>query len=266
MDLVLEVQPCGEQMKAWREGATLKKVTDLGPFTNSILKNLGIDTIGRLQLSKVQLEVRHSLEAPGEPIRDIFFLESGIASVTTQFKDGFVVEAGMYGSDSLSGISAFMGARASLNASYIQIAGHGFSCKIDRAAHEFDCGGEFRSFALRAVQAQFVQSMQSAGCNAHHDLEPRLARWLLLVADRTLTSRFALSHDFISTMLGARRSTVSIAAGSLKRRGLIEYTRSNIHILDRNGLEARACECYRVLRDYLSDYSQYDSGLARPAA
>lgn len=266
MDLVPEVQPCGEQMKSVREESKLIKIIDPAPFTNSILKNLDADTIGRLQLRQVQLEVRHSLEAPGEPIRDIFFLESGIASVTTQFKDGFEVEAGMYGYDSLSGISAFMGARESLNASYIQIAGHGYSCKIKRAAEEFDRGGEFRSLALRAVQAQFVQSMQSAGCNAHHDLEPRLARWLLLVADRTQTTTFALSHEFISTMLGARRSTVSIAAGSLKRRGLIEYTRSNIHILDRNGLESKACECYRVLRDYLSDYTQYDSGLARQAA
>jgi CRP-like cAMP-binding protein len=244
----------------------LPKTIGTGPFINSILKNLDRETIERLQLRKVHLEVRHPLEVPGEAIRDIFFLETGIASVTTQFKDGFEVEAGMYGHDSLSGISAFMGARESLNASYIQIAGHGYSCKVKRAAAEFDRGGEFRSLALRAVQAQFVQSMQSAGCNAHHDIEPRLARWLLLVGDRTLTSRFGLSHEFISTMLGARRSTVSIAAGSLKRRGLIEYTRSNIHILDRLGLEAKACECYSVLRDYLRDITQYDSGLATPPA
>jgi CRP-like cAMP-binding protein len=245
----------------WKLGESLM---ELGPFHNLILKNLDADTIRRLMLRKVELELRHPMEVPGEAITDIFFLESGIASVTTQFKDGFEVEAGMYGFESLSGISAFMGARESLNASYIQIAGHGYSCRIKRAAAEFDRGGEFRSLALRAVQAQFVQTMQSAGCNAHHDIEPRLARWLLLVAERTQTDTFALSHEFISTMLGARRSTVSIAAGSLKRRGLIEYTRTNIHIRDRKGLEAKACECYKVLRDYLRDHTQYDSGLAGP--
>jgi CRP-like cAMP-binding protein len=239
---------------------------DLGSFNNAILKNLDAETIARLHLHKVRLELRHPLEVPDEPVRDIFFLESGIASVTTRFKDGFEVEAGMYGNDSLSGISAFMGARRSLNASYIQIAGHGFSCKFEQASEEFDRDGKFRSLALRAVQAQFVQSMQSAGCNAHHDLEPRLARWLLLVADRTQTDRFALSHEFIATMLGSRRTTVSIAAANLKRRGLIEYTRSNIHIVDRDALESRACECYGVLRDYLHNLTQYDSGLASPPA
>jgi CRP-like cAMP-binding protein len=238
----------------------------IGPFQQRNSQNLDAGIIARLRLKKVQLEVRHPLEVPGEPIRDVFFLESGIASVTIRFKDGFEVEAGMYGNDSLSGISAFMGARQSLNASYIQMAGHGFSCGFERAAEEFGREGKFRSLALRAVQAQFVQSMQSAGCNARHDLEPRLARWLLLVADRTQTDRFALSHEFIATMLGSRRTTVSIAAANLKRRGLIEYTRTNIHIVDRDALEARACECYGVLRDYLHNLTQYDSGLASPPA
>jgi hypothetical protein len=123
---------------------------DLGSFNNAILKNLDAETIARLHLHKVRLELRHPLEVPDEPVRDIFFLESGIASVTTRFKDGFEVEAGMYGNDSLTGISAFMGARRSLNASYIQIAGHGFSCKFEQASEEFDRDGN--SVPLLCVQ------------------------------------------------------------------------------------------------------------------
>ncbi len=233
-------------------------------FRNKILQSLDESTLARLHLEPVELPVRHPLESPGWPIRNIFFLESGIASVTTRFKDGFEVEAGMYGHDSLSGISAFMGTRESLNASYMQIAGHGFTCDVEHAAAEFQRGGHFHSLALRAVQAQFVQSMQSAGCNAHHEIGPRLARWILLCADRTESATFALSHEFLATMLGARRTTVTVAAGHLKRAGLVLYTRSNVQILDRAGLEDTACECYSVLREHLRNIVEYDSGMARP--
>ena len=233
-------------------------------FRNKILQSLDENTLARLHLEPVELPVRHPLEIPGQPVRNIFFLESGIASVTTLFKDGFEVEAGMYGHDSLSGISAFMGTRESLNASYMQIAGHGFTCDVEHAAAEFQRGGRFHSLALRAVQAQFVQSMQSAGCNAHHEIGPRFARWILLCADRTESAKFALSHEFLATMLGARRTTVTVAAGKFKRAGLIRYTRNNVQILDRPGLEGIACECYGVLREHLRNLSEYDSGLTRP--
>jgi CRP-like cAMP-binding protein len=238
----------------------------LRSFENTILSSLDADTIGRLHLRPLELPLRHPLESPGKPIRHIFFLESGIASVTTLFQDGFEVEAGMYGHDSLSGISAFMGTRESLNGSYMQIAGHGFACEVENAAAEFQRGGHFQSLALRAVQAQFMQSMQSAGCNAHHEIGPRLARWLLLCADRTDSTTFPLSHEFLATMLGARRTTVTVAAGLLKREGLIGYTRSNVQIIDRPRLEERACECYSVLRSHLRNILEYDSGLADPPA
>ncbi len=233
-------------------------------FRNKILQSLDESTLGRLHLEPIELPVRHPLELPGRPIRNVFFLESGIASVTTLFKDGFEVEAGMYGRDSLSGISAFMGTRESLNASYMQIAGHGFTCDVEHAAAEFQRAGHFHSLALRAVQAQFVQSMRSAGCNAHHELGPRFARWILLCADRTESATFALSHEFLATMLGARRTTVTVAAGKLKRAGLIWYTRNNVQILNRPGLEETACECYGVLREHLRNLSEFDSGLTRP--
>ncbi len=232
-------------------------------FRNKILQSLDENTLARLHLEPIELPVRHPLESPGRSVRNIFFLESGIASVTTMFKDGFEVEAGMYGHDSLSGISAFMGTRESLNASYMQIAGHGFTCDVEHAAAEFQRTGHFHSLALRAVQAQFVQSMQSAGCNAHHEIGPRFARWILLCADRTESATFALSHEFLATMLGARRTTVTVAAGKLKSAGLIRYTRNNVQILDRPGLEAVACECYGTLREYLRNLSEYDSGLNR---
>jgi CRP-like cAMP-binding protein len=237
-----------------------------GPFRNTILRNLPPASVARLKLRPITLEARHAIETPGEAITFVYFLEAGIVSVTTRFEDGSEVEAGMFGYESVSGISAFMGTRESLNAAYMQIAGHGYASPVAHAAAEFRRGGAFQTLALRAVQAQLLQSMQSAGCNASHDVEQRLARWLLLCADRTETDTLALSQEFMGDMLGARRTTVTMAAGHFKDRGYITYVRGKLRILDRPGLESSACECYHVLHNHLHDIKQYDSGIPKPAA
>jgi CRP-like cAMP-binding protein len=143
---------------------------------------------------------------------------------------------------------------------YTQIPGHGYSCTVQDAKKEFELGGDFQSLTLRYVQTQLLQAAQSAGCNAKHDLDQRLARWLLLCADRAHSNEFALSQEFIADMLGSSRPTVSTAAGLLKESGLIRYSRGVIRILDAAGLEAKACECYRVIRDHLDNYTEFDSG------
>ena len=112
---------------------------------------------------------------------------------------------------------------------------------------------------LRYVQAQLLQSAQSAACNAKHNMEQRLARWLLLCSDRVHTETFNLSHEFLADMLGSTRPTVSIAAGSLKEEGLIDYNRGVIRILDAKRLEERACECYQVIKNYLDNYAAFDT-------
>jgi CRP-like cAMP-binding protein len=112
---------------------------------------------------------------------------------------------------------------------------------------------------LRYVQAQLVQAAQSAACNAKHNIEQRLARWLLLCTDRARTETLKLSQEFLADMLGSTRPTVSIAAGTLKEEGLIDYNRGVILILDAKHLEERACECYHVIKDYLESYSDLNS-------
>jgi CRP-like cAMP-binding protein len=154
-----------------------------------------------------------------------------------------------------------MGKKRSLNRVYTQIPGHGYSCSVEAARREFNLGGVFQILALRYVQAQLVQAIQSAGCNAKHNVEERLARWLLLCADRTRSNTFEMSHEFLADMLGSSRPTVSIAAGVLKDAGLIEYSRGVISILDVNGLETRACECYHVIKEHLDNYAEFDSGI-----
>jgi len=158
-------------------------------------------------------------------------------------------------------VSALMGTKCSLNRVYTQIAGRGCASPVEAARREFALGGSFQQLALGYVQAQLVQVIQLAGCNATHNFEQRLARWLLVCADRAQCNTFHMSHEFLSDMLGSTRSTMSIAAAQLKQEHLIEYTRGVIHILDVKGLEKKACECYAAVEDYLDNYLQYDSGI-----
>lgn len=184
-----------------------------------------------------------------------------MASMTTTFKDGSQVEVGMFGYEGVIGVSALMGTKRSLNRVYTQIAGHGYSSPVEVARAEFRAGGTFQFLALRYVQAQLVQTAQSAGCNAKHNLEQRLASWLLLCADRAHTSHFKMPQEFLADMLGTTRPTVSLGAGHLKEEGLIEYNRGAISILNVEGLEKKACECYRIIKDHLDNYAEFESGI-----
>ena len=230
-------------------------------YKNTLLMALDGDIIARLRLQPVKFELKHEIENPDNPIDRLFFLEEGMASMTTTFKDGSQVEVGMFGYESIIGVSALMGTKKSLNRVYTQIAGHGYSCLVEDARREFRLGGKFQFLALRYVQAQLVQAMQTAGCNAKHNFEQRLARWLLLCADRAHVDTFKISHEFLADMLGGRRPTISTTAGILKRKGLIEYTRGEIRILDVAGLTKASCECYLIIKDHLDNYTKFDTAI-----
>jgi CRP-like cAMP-binding protein len=230
-------------------------------FKNSILKTLDRDAILRLGLHPVRFELQHEIEFPGNPIAHLFFVEEGMASMTTTFQDGSQVEVGMFGYEGVIGVSGLMGTKRSLNRVYTQIPGHGYSCTLEAAESEFRRGGKFQSLTLRYVQTQLVQAVQSAGCNAKHGVDQRLARWLLLCADRAHSNTFNLSQEFLADMLGSTRPTVSVAAGLLKDEDLIEYSRGVIRILDVKKLERRSCECYHIIKDHLDNYTEFDSGI-----
>jgi CRP-like cAMP-binding protein len=228
-------------------------------FKNILLKAFDTELISRLGLSAVIFKAGQRIEIPGQPIKHVYFLESGMASMTTIFADGREVEVGMFGYESVIGVSALMGTKSSLNHVYTQIEGTGHRCALETARKEFENQGMFQKLALRYVQAQLVQSMQSAGCAAMHNFEQRLSRWLLISADRAHVESFDMSQEFLSHMLGSTRPTVSLVAGTLKKEKLITYNRGRIHILDRKGLEERSCECYKIITDYLTDYEKFDS-------
>jgi CRP-like cAMP-binding protein len=236
------------------------------PFRNTILRCLGDEIVERLHLRPVKFELMHELEFPGKDIHHIFFVEEGMASMTATFQDGSQVEVGMFGYESIVGVSALMGTKRSLNRVYTQIPGSGFSCRLEAAMKEFALGGLFQDLALRYVQTQLLQAMQSAGCNARHSVEQRLARWLLLCADRAHSSRFQMSQEFLADMLGNTRPTVSTLAAVFKEEGFIKYSRGVIEIIDPARLEEKACECYHVIKDHLDNFAEFDSGTTELSA
>lgn len=229
-------------------------------FSNRILQNLSDETVSRLGLKVVTLPVGREIEAIGKSIRHVFFLESGAASMTATFKDGKQTEVGLFGFEGAIGISALMGTKRSLNRVYMQIAGHGLAAPVESCRHEFDTNSNFRDLMLRYVQTQLIQAMQSAGCNLSHHLEQRLARWLLLCADRSRADVFVLSQQFLAMMLGVRRSSVNLALGNLVDKQLIAIKRNQIALIDKVALERHACECYLVVKHHLDNFIEFDDG------
>ena len=228
-------------------------------YSNTVLVALDQSSRDRLHLQPITFAVEHEIEVPGRSLDHLYFVEAGMASMTTTFSDGSQVEVCMFGYESIIGVSALMGTKRSLNRVYTQIAGRGYSTTVELARAEFARGGLFQQLALRYVQTQLLQAMQSAGCNATHNLDQRLARWLLLCADRAHSTTFKMSHEFLAHMLGCSRPTVSLTAAQFKADGLIDYTRGEIRFLDVKGLLARSCECYRIIQNHLDNYAEFET-------
>lgn len=226
-------------------------------FRNTILQHLDEAALARLELRPIPLPSAHVLEQPGLEIEELTFVEEGVASMTTMFQDGSQVEAGMFGPESAVGVPALMGIKAGMNYVAVQVPGEAWVAPVNAARAEFRRMNCFHDLVLRYMQSQVVQATQSAGCNARHNVQQRLARWLLLARDRHVSDVLQLTQEFLAAMLGVERPSVSGVAGRLQELGLIEYSRGRIRIVDRQGLEAVACECYQVARHELQAFNRY---------
>lgn len=219
------------------------------PFKNRILAALPKAEIDRLRphLSPVTLVQEETLLDGKSPYG--YFLEDGIASVVLSVANGDTVEVGIVGIDGVVGIPILLGTGNAPGRTFIQIAGSGFRISADVLKKEFDHSSELRNHLHRYIQGFLVQTAQTATCNRLHNIEERLARWMLSCRDRLESDQLNLTHDFLSQMLGAPRSTVTLAAGLLHRAGMIDYSRGVVIVKDRRQLEGTACECYGVVRD-----------------
>ncbi len=224
-------------------------VERLPRYKNRILSALPKAEISRLavHLSKVVLKQEQTLL--DGTAKYAYFMEDGIASVVATVEDGTTVEIGVIGIDGVVGIPILLGAGIAPGRTFIQIEGSGFRIEAQALKDEFERAGELRQYLQKYIQAFIVQTAQTAVCNRLHTIEERLSRWLLTCRDRMESDRLALTHDFLGQMLGAPRTTVTLAAGLLHRAGLIDYKRGVVIIRNRKGLEKTTCECYLTVRE-----------------
>jgi CRP-like cAMP-binding protein len=217
---------------------------------NRLLAALPPRDLDRLldELRPVSLPKKRVLYAVGAPLDHVFFIEEGLASVLTTMEDGATSEVGMVGPEGIIGASALLGGRHSGQHIVMQLPGTALRIGAASCKRVFDDSPGVRKVILRFVEDLLNLSAQTAACNRLHSVEQRCARWLLMASDRVGSNVLGLTQEFLSAMLGVRRSGVSEAAAELRRSGLIRYRRGEITLVDRAGLEDAACECYAADR------------------
>jgi CRP-like cAMP-binding protein len=192
----------------------------------------------------VELRYGEALAEPGEPIRHVHFPTSGFIALTASVEDSTSLEVGLIGNEGMLGISVALGVDTSPVQALVHGSGAALRMPIVAFRSELESCPALRSILARYAYVLLAQLMQIAACTCFHVLEGRLARWLLMAHDRAQADHFYLTHDLLSHMLGVRRSGVTRAAGDLQRKSLIHYSRGDIGVLDRRGLEQASCTCY----------------------
>jgi CRP-like cAMP-binding protein len=204
------------------------------------------DTLAKF-LVPVDLPLEMRLSEPNEPIEYIYFLNTGLISTDALTKKGESVEVGVIGREGFAGLPALLDQPQMSHSVLMQGVGEGLRIRSSILRDQFVKGGMLQRLVHTFAYLQFVQVTQSVLCNRMHEVDARLARWLLTSADRMESESLNLTQEFLAQMLGVQRSTVTVAAGDLQRAGLIGYSRGKIHILDRPKLVKSACECYRIV-------------------
>jgi CRP-like cAMP-binding protein len=224
-----------------------------GPIANSLLAALPRDEYRSLlgDLEAVTLTSGEVLYEPGERIRHVYFPNDAQVSLLIVMAEK-ALEVGLVGREGMVGISLALGVEAS--SVRVLVQGSGGALRMHAASFRESLGRcpALQSELHRYAYAKLVQARQTAACNRFHQVEARLAGWLLLTRDRVRSDQFHMTHEFVAATLGIRRVGVTNAASALQRRKLISYQRGNIRILDRKGLKAASCGCYEIVRTLAS--------------
>jgi CRP-like cAMP-binding protein len=219
----------------------------------------------RDSLEAMEFTSHQILHEAHEAIRYAYFPNDGLLSLVVVLADGKTVEAGIVGKEGMVGIPAVAGLDRSPLREIVQISGDGLRIPAERLRESLGSMPQLRLELEHFSVVLGLQMAQTAGCNRLHDVEQRLARWLLMAHDRVSGDAIPMTHDFLATMLGTDRPSVSLAAGVLQRARLIEYTRGSVRILNRPELEKASCECYGVIQKYSGDMG-FPMGRPNPAS
>src|SRR5271168_151431 len=204
----------------------------------------------RPHLEYISLPNHLVLHEAGGKLEFAYFPNRGLISLVVVMKDGRTAEAGIVGHEGFTGTLAAVGLSRSPLQAVVQITGDGFRVEVGALQNTLESAPHLRVMLSRYAAIRGLQVAQTAACNRLHDIEQRLARWLLMTQDRVNSGSLLITHDFLATMLGTDRPTVSEAAGVLQRKEIIEYTRGAVKIVNRKKLENSACECYGVIQQY----------------
>jgi CRP-like cAMP-binding protein len=235
---------------------TITTVRDGHDVANEILLGLPKKEIEELfpKLEFVRLKLHTVLHESGERIKSAYFVNTGLQSVLTVQPDGKTVEVGLIGNEGFVGLPIIAGFRSSPTRVITQGEGTAYRVDADTLGQILPRFPQLQIELQRFAQQLAMQSTQIAACNRLHDVEERLARWLMMSRDRIGSDELPLTQEFLSQMLGTRRSSVSVAAGMLQKAGMITYTRGNVTILDKSKLEDASCDCYEVIQRQLKTW------------
>jgi len=220
------------------------------PEHNHLLVTLSEEVKQRIfpHLELVPLPLGRVIYEPGDVLHHVFFPTDSIISMLYVMESGASAEISVVGNEGMVGIALFMGGESTPSRAVVQSAGHAYRMPAHLFKQEFNRHSELMVLMLRFTQALLTQMAQTAVCNRHHSIDQQLCRWLLLSLDRLPGSQLTMTQELIANMLGVRREGVTEAAGKLQRKGVIEYCRGHITVLDRQALEALSCECYAVVK------------------
>jgi CRP-like cAMP-binding protein len=221
-------------------------------------------------LEQVDLKFGQIIYTANQRIDYVYFPETAVVAMVDTVEDGGTVEVGIIGHEGMVGINIFLGCLVTPDKAVVLSPGSAMRMKTSDLRKELRFGSPLQRLLLRYTQALLAVISQSVACSQHHEVTPRLARWLLTMHDHAESDRFEMSHKSIASLLGVRREGVTDAAGKLQAAGLITYSRARIRVLDEAGLRKKSCECYRFMRrqfdSLASDMPGFFSGKSRTSA
>jgi CRP-like cAMP-binding protein len=214
-------------------------------------------------LEVVRLDYKRSLYEPGRPIEWVYLPTTGVISLVNTMPDGEAAEVGTIGNEGMLGIPILLGDHVTPNNAYVQVPGSGLRMRASALSNHLQNHNTVRAVLLRYAHTVLNQIAQSAACNALHPIDQRCSRWLLMTHDRVQSDTFLLTQEFLGMMLGVQRTSVTVAARKLKRKGLIAYRRGTVTIHDRAELEENSCVCYDIMKRDFDRLRGYPLGLKK---